>query len=299
MACQDGVGLRKQALARMTTGTIVMRLMRSCEAVMPPGLLRSLLLPLVIPLALRDLRQRVKLEAGWRHLRISPPSRSRWFDELVRFHLVRFIMFWPDRLATPRWQQRIKFHGLAPIKASLAAGKPVVLVCLHHGPVHLLRYLLRAGGVPCAMVVLESRAERLAVREWKDSLSPPAGTPNVFCRDELKAMLRFMERGGCLLVAADYGRGKMIDVSFGPAMIQVASGAFRLAESVEAMVYSVSVQETLPWHFVVEAGAEVVPGTGELASSEKVLAVLAAKILATPALMHSQLADSLRERTGM
>ncbi len=282
----------------MTTGTIVMRLMRASEAVMPPGLLRLLLLPLVIPLALRDLRQRVKLEAGWRHLRVSPPDQGAWFKELVRFHLVRFITFWPDRLAMPRWQQRIEFHGLASIKASLAAGKPVVLVCLHHGPIHLLRYLLRAGGVPCAMVVLESRAERLAVREWKDSLSPPAGTPNVFCRDELKSMRRFMEQGGCLLVAADYGRGKMSEAAFGPAKIKVASGAFRLAESVEAMVYSVLVQETTPWHFVVEAGAGGMPGTGELESSEKVLAVLAAKILATPVMMHSQLADSLSERTG-
>ncbi|MGV3754759.1 MAG: hypothetical protein ACO1QS_05210 [Verrucomicrobiota bacterium] len=282
----------------MTTGTIVMRLMRASEAVMPPGLLRMLLLPLVIPLALRDLRQRVKLEAGWRHLRVSPPDQGAWFKALVRFHLVRFITFWPDRLALLRWKQRVDRKGMEAIKALQAAGKPVVLVCLHHGPIHLLRYLLRADGVACAMVVLESRAERLAVREWKDRLSPPEGVPNVFCRDELKAMRRFMEQGGCLLVAVDYGRGKMSQATFGPAKIKVASGAFRLAESMKATVFPVSVQETMPWHFTVEAGAGVMPAAGETAVAEKVLSVLAVKVLATPALMHSQLADSLSERTG-
>jgi lauroyl/myristoyl acyltransferase len=282
----------------MTTGTLVMRLMRSCEAVMPPGILRMLLLPLVVPLASQDLRLREKMEAGWRCLGVPLPDKSLWFKELVRFHLVRFITFWPDRLVLPRWRQRIEFKGLEAVKALQAAGKPVVLVCLHHGPIHSLRYLLRAGGVPCAMVVLESRAERLAVREWKDSLSPPPRTPNVFCRDELKAMRRFMEQGGCLLVAADYGRGKMSESVFGPAKIQVASGAFRLAESVGAMLFPVSVQETAPWCFEVEAGMGVMPTAGESVVAEKVLAALAAKILATPVSMHSQLADSFSERTG-
>ncbi|HEY1170273.1 MAG TPA: hypothetical protein VGH19_02780 [Verrucomicrobiae bacterium] len=207
--------------------------------------------------------------------------------------MTRFVTFWPDRLANPDWQKRSDFQGLEKVKALRTAGKPVVLVCLHHGPIHILRYLLRAYGVPCAMVVLESRAERLAVREWKDRLSPPSGVPNVFCRDELREMQRFMLAGGCLLVAADYGRGKMCVVPFGPARIQVASGAFRVAHSVGATVFPISISETSGWHFTVEAGEGVVETQDVDVLAKEILHSLAGKILATPEQMHSQLADSI------
>jgi lauroyl/myristoyl acyltransferase len=272
-----------------------MRLMRAGEAILSPGLLRLLMLPLVAPLALRDIRLRDKLEAGWRHLGIVAPSKMELFRESLNFHLGRFITFWPDRLSWPRWRTRLEFQGLEAVRTLQAAGKPVVLVCLHHGPIHVLRYLLRAVGVPCTMVVLESRTERLPVREWKDSLSPPGGVPNVFCRDELKAMQQHMKAGGCLLVAADYGRGKMCELPFGPAKIQVASGAFRLAETVGATIFPVVVEETAAWQFRVTIGRGERP---EAEAAEKVLAVLATKILATPALMHSQLADSLGPAGG-
>ena len=270
-----------------------MRVMRGCEALLPTDLLRALLVPLVIPSALRDLGLRSKLENGWQYLKVEAPGQWSWFRECVRFHLVRFLNFWPDRLAEKSWRERVETQGLEAVMAVQAAGQPTVLVCLHHGPVHLLRYLLRAAGLPCAMVVLESRAERSAVREWKDSLSPPAGVPNVFCRDELKEMKHFMKEGGCLLVAADYGRGKMVNTDFGPAKIEVASGAFRLANSVGATVFPVFVSETGGWRFNVKAGA------GKLAAGDmdelaaEVMDYLAARVMARPAAMHSQLADSL------
>lgn len=273
-----------------------MRVMRGCEVLLPTDLLRALLVPLVIPSALRDLGLRSKLENGWQYLKVEAPGQWSWFRECVRFHLVRFLNFWPDRLAEKAWRERVETQGLEAVKAVQAAGQPSVLVCLHHGPIHVLRYLLRAEGIPCAMVVLESRAERVAVREWKDSLSPPAGVPNVFCRDELKEMKRFMKQGGCLLVAADYGRGKMMQADFGPAKIEVASGAFRMASSVGATVFPVFVSETDGWHFKLCAGA------GRLAESDmdelaaEIFDYLAAKVAAKPEAMHSQLADSLRDR---
>jgi lauroyl/myristoyl acyltransferase len=270
-----------------------MRVMRGCEAVLPLGLLRALLVPLVIPSALRDLGLRRKLEKGWRHLHVQAPGQWIWFCGLVRFHLVRFLNFWPDRLASKSWRDRLDSQGLEAVKAVQTAGQPTVLVCLHHGPIHVLRYLLRAAGLPCAMVVLESRKERSSVRELKDRLSPPPEVPNVFCRDELKEMKRFMKQGGCLLVAADYGRGKMIEVDFGPTRIQVASGAFRLANSVGATVFPVAVSETGGWYFKVKAGAGVLADGDMDGLASEVLDALATKILATPELMHSQLADSL------
>ena len=163
------------------------------------------------------------------------------------------------------------------------AGKPVVLVCLHHGPVHLLRYFLRSRGVAAAMVVLESRAERSPVREWKDSLSPPTGVPNVFCRDELKAMQRHMQAGGCLLVAADYGRGKMYELPFGSAKVQVAAGAFRVAEMVGATVFPVTVEETQAWRFRVSVG----PGHGS-----QLVACHAYSVTTAPGLARSALSKS-------
>lgn len=273
-----------------------MRVMRVCEALLPPDLLRALLVPLVIPSALRDLGLRGKLENGWRYLKVEAPGKWRWFRECVRFHLVRFLNFWPDRLAEKAWRERVEAQGLEAVKAVQAAGQPSVLVCLHHGPIHVLRYLLRAEGIPCAMLVLESRAERVAVREWKDRLSPPPDVPNVFCRDELKEMKHFMKQGGCLLVAADYGRGKMMQADFGPAKIEVASGAFRLASSVGATVFPVFVSETGGWHFKLWAGAGRLAecDTDELAA--EIFDDLAAKVAAKPEAMHSQLADSLKDR---
>lgn len=276
------------------SGTILMRLLRRAEAFLPPLVLRGLLLPLMVPLALRDLRWRSKMMAGWHSLQVHPPGLAPWFRECLRFHLVRVLNFWPDRLASDRWLSRVEFPGLEAIRRLQAAGKPVVIVCLHHGPIHVLRYLLRAGGVACAMVVLESRAERLAVRQWKDSLSPPPDVPNVFCRDELKAMQRFVQSGGCLLVAADYGRGKTCEVPFGPALITVASGAFRLAASTGATVFPLTICETRPWCFRVEADAGVPADLGVQAMAERVLESLSEKIFLRPALMHPQLADSVR-----
>lgn len=270
-----------------------MRLMRACEDVVPPGLLRLLLIPTVMPSALAGFRLRSKLEAGWKALGISSPKGLKWLKESIRFHRVRYLNFWPDRLTLSRWQHRMTFKGIEPVRALQSEKQPVVLVCLHHGPIHILRYLLRAAGVACAMVVLESRAERSPVREWKDRLSPPPEVPNVFCRDELKEMKLFMEQGGCLLVAADYGRDKMCEVPFGPAQIRVASGAFRLAESVGATVFPVSVVETSGWQFELEIYDGIARNGSIEQLAAKVLAQLAPKVLATPALMHSQLADSL------
>ncbi len=273
-----------------------MRVMRGCEALLPPVLLRALLVPLVVPSALRDLGLRGKLEKGWRHLKVEAPGQWIWFRECVRFHLVRFLNFWPDRLAEKNWRERVETQGLEAVKAVHTAGQPSILVCLHHGPIHVLRYLLRAEGVPCAMLVLESRTERSAVREWKDRLSPPPEAPNVFCRDELKEMKHFMKQGGCLLVAADYGRGKMMQADFGPAKIEVASGAFRLASSVGATVFPVIVSETNGWHFKLSIGAGKLAERDVDEMAAEILDYLAAKVMARPEAMHSQLADSLRDR---
>lgn len=271
-----------------------MRGIRLLEQSLPPAFLRVLFVPLVLPFVLADGAQWEKLQRGWRLLQLDPlPSRRVFWRERLDFHLTRLLNFWPDRLAFSRWSRRVKFDGLDALKLRIVAKQPTVLVCVHHGPMYLLRYFLRAYGVPCAMIVLESRAERSSVREQKDRLSLPVEVPNVFCRDELKAAAVFLRAGGCLLLAVDYGRGRMDEIAFEPARIRIANGAFRMAANTDAMMMAVDIIEEAPWRFVVQIGQEVEPAGDYSVAMDKVMRQLHAMVLATPEQMHTQLCDSL------
>lgn len=263
------------------------------EVRLPLAMLRCALIPLVFPLALRDLRFRPNLTVGWRALGINPVSRTALLRALIVFHLGRFLNFWPDKLSLSRWQERICFAGLEAVRERVSRKQPTVLVCLHHGPIHVLRYVLRANGVPCAMLVLESRAERSPLLERKDRLSPPSDVPNVFCRDEIAEARRFLKDGGCLLLAIDYDRGKVCDVEFGPARIRIAKGAFRLASATGASVFPVVMTDSGPWQFKVNILGEIAAETESELLAQKAITLLAAPVMAVPEQMQTQLTDCL------
>ncbi len=263
------------------------------EVILPLALLRCALIPLVFPLALRDLRFRPNLAVGWRALGINPLSWTVLLKALIAFHLGRFLNFWPDRLGLPRWKERIHFAGLEAVRNRVKRKQPTVLICLHHGPIHVLRYILRANGVPCAMLVLESRAERSPLLERKDRLSPSADVPNVFCRDEIAEARRFLKGGGCLLLAIDYDRGKVFDVEFGPASIRIAKGAFRLASATGSPVFPMVVTDSGPWRFRVNCLGEIADKTEHEVMALKAMSMLVAPVMAVPEQMQTQLTDCL------
>jgi hypothetical protein len=274
-------------------GTIVMNVVRMLEVILPLAMLRCVLLPMIVPLALRDLRLRKKLVAGWLALGLDPLPTFALLRTMISFHLSRFVNFWPDRLRLPRWSERMHFKGVEGLRASLAEKQPAVLVCVHHGPIYLLRYVLRAVDIPCAMLILESRAERSPLRLRKDSLSLPVDVPNVFCRDELPDARRFLQSGGCLLMAIDYGRGKMCDAGFGPGQIRIAKGAFRLAAATDAAIFPVVITESGPWQFQVELLGKIAPDPEPEKTAQKAMDLLSSRILNSPEQMQTQMADCL------
>jgi hypothetical protein len=149
------------------------------------------------------------------------------------------------------------------------------------------------------MLVLESRAERSPLLKRKDSLSPPADVPNVFCRDEIAEARRFLQGGGCLLLAIDYDRGKVCDVVFGPGNIRIAKGAFRLAAVTGASVFPVVMTDSGPWQFKVNFTGEIAAGAEPEMLAQKAMSLLAAPVMAAPDQMQTQLTDCLSAQKKM
>ena len=238
------MGLRPKGHA---LGYLFLRALRAFEALLPVACLRVLFWPPAAIKATWELAWTEPTLRLFRRLPASiriPASRRNWLWRLwlarTRLNVTKFMLFWPDRLGTLRWRQRLRFSSVEQLDYLRNCNRPVILAVLHIGPLLLLRYYLRSRGLPVAGLVARPLSERSPIRQYLDRLSDEAygmiGIPNVFDLAQLRSLHEFLQPNRMLIVALDGGHGNHVFVPNGDSSFRMASGAIRLAAHRSALV---------------------------------------------------------------
>jgi lauroyl/myristoyl acyltransferase len=179
----------------------------------------------------------------------------QWRGNAYLHHLLEYF---PERLVETKWMDRCHFEGLDRLLQARRGGRPVVLAFCHFGPFFLLRFWLRAAGVPVATLVGEKSVSRSGVRRRGDQLSPFPEVPTAFHMNQLRAANEFLAAGNSLLLAIDSLPVKQINVPVGGGWtFQMATGAVRLAMHHRAELIPCSIIDEGGWRFHIELGRPV------------------------------------------
>lgn len=151
-----------------------------------------------------------------------------------------------DRLTSPRWRKRMVCTG--DFSPATARSQPVIIVFLHAGAFPILRYWLRAQGLPAALYhVASTRLSRFTqkIRDRGDRAYGLQDIPHVFLRSgSLRSAVRFLKPGRLLLIALEERNFTKAQKAypFGEAHICLNDLAFRLALLTDAVLLPVTVK---------------------------------------------------------
>ena len=166
-------------------------------------------------------------EPPWLRLDGSLPSRIR---RRMQRYVVELVKSFPDRMAEPRWRAICRLEGTAHLDAARQAGRPVVLVFVHLGPIYIMRQWLRAFGFPAAAYVGGDLESRGRVTRFQDRLTPFPKMPVVFFPGEMRAVIKFLQAGNILFMAVDLREGQRTTVETDDGWTtRLNTGAARLA----------------------------------------------------------------------
>ena len=249
--CRDGL---KVVLYRL-----LIRFLRTCESLWGPDSISWLLVPTVSVDFLRrlcDYRQFKRLRAVF-------PSEF-WPISPLR-HYLRMIRTWQgtlypimvyDRLGSPAWKKRLTVRGTPPNQLPTWGERPVIVTFLHTGGFGILRYWLRAQGIPTASFigsmpnVIGKHAQK--IRDAGDAQYGLGGLPHTFeGAISIRNAVRFLVPGRAMTVALD-GRPISLDLpsyNVKGRPIHLKDGAFRIAMLTNAVIVPVSVHRKGPSHF--------------------------------------------------
>src|SRR6267143_4215264 len=172
----------------------------------------------------------------------------------MNYLLSRVLEFFPDRLATPKWQNRFQTRGLDHIEAAQKNGRRVVLVCFHFGTFKLIPFWLRALGIPVIALLRGKSEGRSQLKRMKDQLSPFREIPTVlYSGDQLRRVIDLLSAGYVLMLAADRETGRQMTVPINDHWsFRMATGAIRLASHCDAELIPCCMTYEGDWHFRLE-----------------------------------------------
>ncbi len=219
--------------------------LRVAECILPLWCLRVLLWPGTAVMACWELacvrptiRQFDRLPPSLR----PPLARRAWiwriWQRRTEVILAKLLCFWPDRLGEPRWQKHCRCTGMEQFEETWARGRPVVLAVLHFGPLAVLRFWMRARGLPIAALLRRKSKDRPLHQRYLDRICDHVGgvpgLRHVFGRDELREVSQFLQSRRLLIVAVD---GNAVDGNAAKHVLaegddfhlRMATGALRLA----------------------------------------------------------------------
>lgn len=175
------------------------------------------------------------------------------------FLLSRFVEFFPDRLATPKWRERFETRGLHHLEEARERRGRAILVCFHFGAYKLIPFWLRTLGIPTIALIGGRSKERSRAKRAKDRLSPFPGMPTVLYRgDQLRQTVAQLSAGHVLFIAADREASKQITVPLDDRWsFQMATGAMRLAARGGAELLPCSMTDEGRWRFRLEIGPPI------------------------------------------
>jgi lauroyl/myristoyl acyltransferase len=219
-------------------------------------------------------------EPAW--LRMGGSLRSRIRRRRQRY-VVELLKNFPDRMAEPRWRALCRLEGAehleAARQAARQAGRPVVLVFVHLGPIYIMRQWTRAFGFAAAAYVGGDLESRGRVTRFQDRLTPFPEVPVVFFPGEVRALIKFLQAGNILFMAVDLREGQRTTVATDDGWItHLNTGAARLANLTGAdLMIATTVNED--WNrFRIKISQ---PIAGEQLPTEKEWAEANRRLLAT------------------
>jgi lauroyl/myristoyl acyltransferase len=226
---------------------------RSAERVLPPMALWVLLWPLNDVLAARQaLQTREQVPAASLPLPrdAKRPGLFRRWRHFSRAQRHWWLLGWIDRLAAPKWQRRLKLHGLEKLTTALVE-RPVIVCSLHTTAVPTLAAWLRSQGIPAAHVPMDMTWFSNPARLRKQALAEKMGEAFMLRPDQPRAMVEFLKPGNMLVLTADFTGGRVTEVPWRGGSVLVSTGLFRLARSTGAAVVPVLVFASGRWRYDV------------------------------------------------
>jgi lauroyl/myristoyl acyltransferase len=254
------------ASIRRVNARLMIYTLRGLEFLLPVWCLIGLLGPAAgVVAGWQLLRAKSILEQFDRLLGLAPQSEpiSIWriWRHWTRVNMTKLLTAWPDRLADPRWRRRGRCIGLEQLEQAAASERPVILATVHYGPLAVLHYWLRAGGLPTAALVYDAANHLSVSKRLKQLLSDQAtglaDVPHVFNVHQLRAVFKFLQQPRLLIVAVDDGRGELPPVAGLDFSLRMATGAVRLAARVNAVVVPCLIRADRSMAFTIHFGAAV------------------------------------------
>lgn len=242
-------------------GCTCFHLIRQLECVLPPQRYYSLLRPFF---GVRAIFNTVLKKPGFAEprpdfLRVPAAARAGRRERMGDY-LNHILEFFPERLAGEKWLSRCRFDGLERLQQARQNGHPVILAFCHSGPYYLLRFWLRAAGIPAATLVRGKSEERMRVMRLKDRLSPFPEIPMAFYQDQLRELAEFIDAGNVLLASIDAPAGRQVNLPVCEGWtFQMATGALRLASRHQAELLACSIIDEGGWRFRIHIG-QPIPG---------------------------------------
>ena len=234
-------------------GPLGFAVVRGLERRLSPSGLYSVLAPLAFT---RAAVGRIDPLPGYFSRSIPAPTIR---EARANYFLSRIPEFFPDRLATPKWQGCFQTSGFHHIQEARKEGRSVVLVCFHFGSFKLMPFWLRALGIPVVALLRGKSQDRSRAKLMKDRLSPFPKLPTVFYTDDqLRTVVEFLASGQALMVAADRETGRQMTIPIDDHWsFRMATGAFRLASHGNAELIPVCMTDEGRWHFRFEISQPV------------------------------------------
>ena len=230
---------------------------RRLEQLLPPQKLLGLVRALCF--------LRAWLHSAFKKVRIGPPvpemlrfprSRRTNIEHRTSLYLDNILLNFPDRLASPKWLERFRIEGLAPLEEALRAGRPVVLAYWHFGSFPVAHCWLRGalkfpvGGLIGGKSFWRTRLSRL-----QDNFLPLPEVPDAIYLDQLRDLTEFIAAGHFIYIAIDAPTGKQMVVPFCEGWdIQMATGAIRLASRFEAEIIPCTITHDGAWRYCITLG---------------------------------------------
>ncbi len=190
-------------------------------------------------------------------LRVRTPARAER-RQRMNDYLNHVLEFFPDRLPEEKWAQNCRVEGLERLQSAYRNKCPIILAGCHFGAYELIRFWLRAKGIPAATLRGGKTESRRFLTRLKDRFSPLPEIPVAIYGDRLRVIDEFVAAGNPLLVVMDSPVQRHVDVPFCDGWtFQMAAGAVRMAMRYHAELVPVSIVDEGRWHFTIKLGEPV------------------------------------------
>ncbi|MBE2180769.1 MAG: hypothetical protein IAE97_09885 [Chthoniobacterales bacterium] len=239
-------------------------IVRFCERIFPPRMLRFVLWPLVAfrawPMFLMFCKH------DWNSPKLPQALRQRASNMVLTWHKCMIYRYaeipsmFPDRWGRPHWRRRFRHEGQEHLISVRDAGEPSILATLHFGSLSVLRCCLRILAISASQMAF-GNGDMQAAADRKDAylarVARPCTAPPIFRLDALREATRFLEAGNTLIICVDTGVGRQVRGVAGTAALTMASGAIRLSRSTGARLLPCLIYEEKPWRYVVRIGTPI------------------------------------------